>query len=71
MSSTVLDVPTLETLIAASVAAPSIHNTQPWRFRGWTGHAQGTDSYVVGRFRVRVVGCSGVPGCMFHPLLTR
>ncbi|MFE2422972.1 Acg family FMN-binding oxidoreductase [Streptomyces hokutonensis] len=33
MSSTVLDVPTLETLIAASVAAPSIHNTQPWRFR--------------------------------------
>ena len=33
MSSTVLDVPTLETLIAASVAAPSIHHTRPWRFR--------------------------------------
>ncbi|KPI19046.1 hypothetical protein OK074_1510 [Actinobacteria bacterium OK074] len=33
MSTTVLDVPALETLIAASVAAPSIHNTQPWRFR--------------------------------------
>ncbi|MFE2889575.1 Acg family FMN-binding oxidoreductase [Streptomyces sp. NPDC059272] len=33
MSSTVLNISTLETLIAASVAAPSIHNTQPWRFR--------------------------------------
>ncbi|MEV0220386.1 nitroreductase family protein [Streptomyces sp. NPDC050704] len=33
MSSTTLDVPTLETLISAAVAAPSIHNTQPWRFR--------------------------------------
>ncbi|MFJ9898361.1 Acg family FMN-binding oxidoreductase [Streptomyces sp. NPDC091280] len=33
MPTTVLDAPTLETLIAASVAAPSIHNTQPWRFR--------------------------------------
>jgi nitroreductase len=33
MSSTVLDVPILERLIAAAVAAPSIHNTQPWRFR--------------------------------------
>jgi hypothetical protein len=33
MTATVLDVPTLETLISASVAAPSIHNTQPWRFR--------------------------------------
>ncbi|WP_329267093.1 Acg family FMN-binding oxidoreductase [Streptomyces sp. NBC_01451] len=28
-----LDVPTLEKLISAAVAAPSIHNTQPWRFR--------------------------------------
>jgi hypothetical protein len=33
MSTTALDVPTLERLVAASVAAPSIHNTQPWRFR--------------------------------------
>lgn len=33
MPGTVLDIPTLEGLIAAAVAAPSIHNTQPWRFR--------------------------------------
>ncbi|MFF3942960.1 Acg family FMN-binding oxidoreductase [Streptomyces phaeofaciens] len=28
-----LDAATLESLLAAAVAAPSIHNTQPWRFR--------------------------------------
>ncbi|MEL3944363.1 Acg family FMN-binding oxidoreductase [Streptomyces sp. LNU-CPARS28] len=33
MSAAVLDASTLETLIAAAVAAPSIHNSQPWRFR--------------------------------------
>ncbi len=33
MRSTVLDAATLEKLISAAVAAPSIHNTQPWRFR--------------------------------------
>ncbi|MFF0225311.1 Acg family FMN-binding oxidoreductase [Streptomyces sp. NPDC004629] len=29
----VLDAATVEPLLAAAVAAPSIHNTQPWRFR--------------------------------------
>ena len=29
----VLDAAALETLVSAAVAAPSIHNTQPWRFR--------------------------------------
>lgn len=29
----VLDAAALQTLLAAAVAAPSIHNTQPWRFR--------------------------------------
>ncbi|MEU7058009.1 nitroreductase family protein [Streptomyces sp. NPDC046197] len=33
MCPAVLDAPTLESLIAAAVAAPSVHNTQPWRFR--------------------------------------
>ncbi|WP_409054961.1 Acg family FMN-binding oxidoreductase [Streptomyces sp. SYP-A7185] len=33
MSLTTLDVPVLEKLIGAAVAAPSLHNTQPWRFR--------------------------------------
>lgn len=33
MWSETLDARTLETLISAAVAAPSIHNTQPWRFR--------------------------------------
>jgi len=32
MRSAVLDARTLETLLSAAVAAPSIHNTQPWRF---------------------------------------
>ncbi|KIE26833.1 aromatic ring-opening dioxygenase LigA [Streptomyces sp. MUSC 125] len=33
MSSTTLDTSALEKLLAAAVAAPSMHNTQPWRFR--------------------------------------
>ncbi|MER6443431.1 nitroreductase family protein [Streptomyces sp. NPDC001185] len=33
MSSTHLDSSALEKLISAAVAAPSMHNTQPWRFR--------------------------------------
>ncbi|MFI6494410.1 Acg family FMN-binding oxidoreductase [Streptomyces sp. NPDC050564] len=33
MSATYLDPSTLEKLISAAIAAPSMHNTQPWRFR--------------------------------------
>jgi len=33
MQAPVLDAATLETLVSAAVAAPSMHNTQPWRFR--------------------------------------
>ncbi|MFD8596774.1 Acg family FMN-binding oxidoreductase [Kitasatospora sp. NPDC059646] len=33
MTAPVLDAPALETLVAAAVAAPSVHNTQPWHFR--------------------------------------
>ncbi|WP_371658404.1 hypothetical protein [Streptomyces sp. NBC_00280] len=33
MTSTFLDAAILETCVSAAVAAPSIHNTQPWRFR--------------------------------------
>ncbi|GGZ05473.1 Acg family FMN-binding oxidoreductase [Streptomyces poonensis] len=33
MRTPILDAAALETLLAAAVAAPSIHNTQPWRFR--------------------------------------
>ncbi|MEU9733897.1 nitroreductase family protein [Streptomyces sp. NPDC048002] len=33
MHSTILDATALETCVAAAVAAPSLHNSQPWRFR--------------------------------------
>lgn len=33
MTTTALDAATLEKLISAAVAAPSVHNTQPWRYR--------------------------------------
>ncbi|WP_327372912.1 hypothetical protein [Streptomyces sp. NBC_01216] len=33
MSSSTLDAPALERLVATAVAAPSLPDTQPWRFR--------------------------------------
>ena len=33
MPTTTLDAATLEKLVSAAVSAPSIHNTQPWRYR--------------------------------------
>ncbi|MFJ4759172.1 Acg family FMN-binding oxidoreductase [Streptomyces sp. NPDC088763] len=33
MSTSTLDTPAVERLVAAAAAAPSLHNTQPWRFR--------------------------------------
>ncbi|ATL32216.1 Dinucleotide-utilizing enzymes involved in molybdopterin and thiamine biosynthesis family 2 [Streptomyces formicae] len=33
MGSVLLDASTLEQLISAAIAAPSLYNTQPWRFR--------------------------------------
>jgi nitroreductase len=33
MTTTALDAAVLEELVSAAVAAPSMHNTQPWRFR--------------------------------------
>ncbi|MEV6007973.1 nitroreductase family protein [Streptomyces sp. NPDC051976] len=33
MSTAALDAATLEKLISAAVSAPSVHNTQPWRYR--------------------------------------
>lgn len=33
MTTVALDAATLEKLISAAVAAPSVHNTQPWRYR--------------------------------------
>ncbi|MFI2426656.1 Acg family FMN-binding oxidoreductase [Streptomyces sp. NPDC018955] len=52
----------LETLLAAAVAAPSIHNTQPWRF----GFDPGTRTVTVHADRSRALALADPDGRALH-----
>lgn len=57
-----IDALVLETLLAAAVAAPSIHNTQPWRF----GFDLGTRSVTVHADRSRGLALADPDGRALH-----
>lgn len=57
-----IDALALETLLAAAVAAPSIHNTQPWRF----GFRLGTRTVTVHADRSRPLALADPEGRALH-----